>query len=120
MIAIALLLALMSFGAFGLATDDQSQRVMGQQLSASTKTRWRVAAWLALGLSAAASIMARGLAFGLVWWLGFMMLAAGAVFLILNFLMFDSVARRHSHDAADDDRRQHHQNQATPAPPVTP
>lgn len=84
MIAIALLFALVSFGAFGLATNEHFQRVAGRRHSGATRIRWRAAAWLALAMSAAASIVARGWAFGPVWWLGIVMLAAGAVFLSLN------------------------------------
>lgn len=84
MTAIALLFALASFGAFGLATDEHFQRVAGRRHSGATRIRWRAAAWLALALSAAASVVARGWEFGLVWWLGIVMLAAGAMFLFLN------------------------------------
>jgi len=84
----AMLLALIAFGAFGLATHEHYQRLTGQRLSASSRARARMAAWLMLTLSAAASIMARGWAFGLVWWFGFIMLAAGIVFLKLNLIRF--------------------------------
>lgn len=84
MIAIALLLALASFGAFGLATDGHSQRVIGRRLAASAKMRWRVAAWLALALSAAATVHACGWVFAPVWWFGIIMFAAGTTFLFLN------------------------------------
>ncbi len=84
MIAVALLLALASFGAFGLVTDGHFPRVFGRRQSASTKMRWRAAAWLAFALSAAATVLARGWAFGPVWWIGLIMFAAGTAFLILN------------------------------------
>ncbi len=86
MSVVAMLLALVAFGAFGLATDAHYQRLTGQRLSASTKAPIRVAAWLTLTLSAAASVAARGWVFGPVWWLGFVMLAAGVVFLGLNLV----------------------------------
>ncbi|WP_019516488.1 DUF3325 family protein [Sphingomonas sp. Mn802worker] len=81
---VAILLAVTAFGALGLSTDRHYQRVTKQRLAASSIARVRIAAWLILTLSAAASIVAHGWAFGLVWWCGFVMLAAGSVFLTLN------------------------------------
>ena len=86
MSVIAMLLALVAFGAFGLATDAHYQRLTGQRLPASSKAPTRVAASLMLTLSAAASVVARGWVFGPVWWLGFVMLAAGVVFLGMNLV----------------------------------
>lgn len=87
MITVALLLALASFGAFGLASDGHFQRVVGRRASASTKRRCRVTASMGLMMSAAASIMIQGFGLGLVSWFGFIMLAAGTVFVALNFFV---------------------------------
>ncbi len=87
MITIVLLLALASFGAFGLASDGHFQRVVGRRASASTKLRCRIAAWLGLMMSAAASIKIQGFGLGLVSWFGFIMLAAGTVSVALNFFV---------------------------------
>lgn len=84
MSALALLLACASIAAFGLATDAHHQRVTGRRLTPPVRRSGRAAAWLMLALSAVAAIAARGWAFGLVWWCGVVMLAAGAVFLLLN------------------------------------
>jgi len=80
----AMLLALIAFSAFGVATHGHYQRLTGQRLSASNKAWCQSAGWLMLTLSATASIMAKGWAFGCVWWFGYMMLAAGGAFIALN------------------------------------
>ena len=80
----AMLLALIAFSAFGVATHGHYQRLTGQRLPGSYKAWWQSAGWLMLTLSATASIIAKGWAFGCVWWFGYTMLAASAAFIALN------------------------------------
>ncbi len=85
MIAIALLLAVVAFALLGLATDAHHGRWYRRRPDAATKRRFRRIAWSLLAVSFVPSVLARGWAFGPVVWSGLVMLAAGGVFLFLNF-----------------------------------
>lgn len=86
MTILSLLLALASFALLGIATDGHYQRRFGHRLPATRRQRLRMAAWLALAASTAPAIAAAGWIFGPVIWSGLVMLAAGAVFLVLNLM----------------------------------
>lgn len=81
---LTLILSLVGFGCFGLATDEHHQRLTGGRSSSASKTRWRAGAWATLTLALGSAVAARGWAFGPVLWFGAVMLAAGIVFLALN------------------------------------
>ncbi len=81
----ALCCALACFALLGCATDAHHQRRFGARASGARKRRMRLGAWTALALSFCLAVAARGWVFGPVVWAGLAMLAAGAVFLFLNF-----------------------------------
>ncbi|SEI75529.1 Protein of unknown function [Sphingomonas sp. OV641] len=85
MTTLAFLLSLAAFGVFGFATDDHHHRLTGRRPTPSWKARSRAAAWVMLALAFVAAIAARGWVFGPVLWFGAIMVAAGLVFLALNF-----------------------------------
>ena len=75
--------ALIAFALFGLASD--AHRAWYGARAGAARQRMRVAAWAALAISFAAVVAGRGWTMGPVVWLGLIMLAAGMVFLFLNF-----------------------------------
>ena len=81
----ALFCALAAFALLGLATDAHHLCWFGRRPARGLAQRMRTAAWTALAIGAAASIADRGWAMGPVVALGLVMLAAGVVFLFLNF-----------------------------------
>ena len=85
MTTLAFLFSLAAFGVFGFATDDHHHRLTGRRPTPRLKARSRAAAWVMLALALVAAIAARGWVFGPVLWFGAIMVAAGLVFLALNF-----------------------------------
>lgn len=81
----ALAFALLGFGLLGSATDAHDQHRFGVRATGARKHRMRLGAWAALVVSFLLAVAARGWVFGPVVWAGLAMLAAGAVFLFLNF-----------------------------------
>ena len=86
MTILSALAALLAFGLFGLAMDQHHLKRMGSKPSHRRKGRMRTGAWAALLLAFPLAIAAKGWIFGPVLWCGLIMLAAGSVFLALNFL----------------------------------
>lgn len=86
MIWIALMCALTAFALFGLSMDDHHQRRFGTRPAPSRKRRMRSAAWGLLIIALPLAAGSHGWIFGPVLWFGLIMLAAGAVFLFLNFI----------------------------------
>lgn len=83
---LTLILAVLAFGCLGSATDDHQQRLTGRRLASATKAGWRAGAWVALAVAFGSAVAARGWVFGPVLWCGVVMLAAGIVFVALNFM----------------------------------
>ncbi len=84
MTALSFLFAIAGFAAFGLSTDAHHRRWFGGGITSAGKGMFRGAAWLALAISLAASLAARGWVFGPVLWFGSIMFGSGVVFLFLN------------------------------------
>lgn len=84
MTALALLLALITFAAFGLSSHAHHRRWFNGRITSAGKGVLRGAAWLTLALSFVAAVAASGWIFGPILWTGVIMLAAGVVFLFLN------------------------------------
>ncbi|QDX27537.1 DUF3325 domain-containing protein [Sphingomonas suaedae] len=84
MTALSLLLAVLAFALFGLATPDHHRKRIGRALVPAIARRMRIAAWGALIFSFPPAILAQGWVFGPILWVGLLMLGAGSVFLILN------------------------------------
>jgi hypothetical protein len=85
MTVLALISALAGFALFGGSTDAHHLRRFGDRPTSQRRGWLRRAAWAAIALSFVFSVAARGWVFGPVLWPGLLMLAAGAVFLFLNF-----------------------------------
>lgn len=83
---IALLFAFVGFLALGLATDDHHHRQFGRRAAAERRRALRVCGWAAIVAALPAAFATAGASSGPILWAGTIMLAAGIVFLILNFL----------------------------------
>jgi len=85
MTLLSLGLAVAAFALLGLATDEHHRRWCGSRLAADVQQRRRRSAWPVFLVSFALAVADAGWAMGSVLWCGLVMLAAGAVFLFLNF-----------------------------------
>ena len=86
MTLLGLLMAVLAFGLFGLATDAHHGRWFGWRPSAARKQLMRRAAWVLIAAGFMVSVAARGSAFGPVLWFGTLMFGAAVVFLALNLV----------------------------------
>ena len=86
MSTVALILAMLAFALFGLATPEHHRRRLGRPPAVATVGWMRRGAWAALMLSFPPAILAQGWVFGPILWVGSVMLGAGLVFLALNLL----------------------------------
>jgi 4-amino-4-deoxy-L-arabinose transferase-like glycosyltransferase len=84
MTALCLLLAVVAFVLFGLATDHHHQQRLGQRLTPGRKRHLRRLAWVGVGACLAAAFAAQGPVYGAIAGLGALSFGAGAVFLFLN------------------------------------
>ena len=87
MTLLALLLAILAFALFGIASDAHCKRVFARLPSAAGRQKMRVAGWAAAALACPASVGAQGWIFGPVLWAGVLMLGAGIVYLSLNLIV---------------------------------
>ena len=85
MTALALGLAAAAFAMLGLASEEHHQRWYGRRPAVEVQRRLRRSAWPVFLVSFAVAVADAGWAIGPVLWCGLVMLAAGAIFLILNF-----------------------------------
>ncbi|GGI88952.1 hypothetical protein GCM10007973_26630 [Polymorphobacter multimanifer] len=86
MIWLCLLVVLAALALFGLADPVHHRRRFGA-FGTPRRARWmRALGWVAVLVALPLAIAARGPVFGPVFWIGLLMLAAGAVWLALNLL----------------------------------
>lgn len=81
-----IVLALVAFALFGLATDRHHRDRIGGNLPPTRKRALRIIAWLLVALSAVPAFMAQGAIFGGIFWLGALSIGASAIFLLLNLV----------------------------------
>lgn len=86
MTVLALILTVLAFALFGLATDVHHRRWRGKVPDTVTALTMRGAAWAALAAAFPFAILAQGWVFGPILWAALVMLGAGLVFLALNFI----------------------------------
>ena len=97
MTVLVLLLALLGFALFGLATEDHHQRWLGGRPTATRKKRLRIAGCAALVGAFPLAWAAAGGIVGPFLWTGAMMLGAAIVFLFLNLVRGRRQDPRHRH-----------------------
>jgi hypothetical protein len=86
MTALSMIMAVLAFALFGLATRDHHRKRFDIPLDPVRARQMRGGGWAALVLAFPPAILAQGWVFGPVLWLAGVMLGAGVVFLTLNFL----------------------------------
>jgi len=82
----AVLVCILAFLLFGLATEAHHRRRCAGPLSSRRRRLLRIGAWSALAVAFVLAIAAAGWIFGPVLWTGAVMAGAAAAFLALNLL----------------------------------